>query len=83
MRRRIVFIVSKLCRIPDPGSVELFWRRLRLFISVLTGKDGKDEIDEMGRVKRTYAGIIFDRPRGLSESREARYSALGGRGTRL
>ena len=45
MRRRFVFIVSKLCRIPDPRSVKLFWRRLRLLVEVLTGKD-EDEIDD-------------------------------------
>ena len=42
MGRRFIFIVSKFCGIPDPGSVELFWGRLRLFIEVLTGED---EID--------------------------------------
>lgn len=44
---------------------------------------GTDKVDSGTRKRKTYAGIIFDRPRGLSESCEARYSALGGRGTRL
>jgi hypothetical protein len=34
-------------------------------------------------LKYTYLGTIFDNPSGLSESFVARYSALGGRGTRL